>query len=138
MNASTKSGGLGGTNPFNRQAEREEAARDVVPRKNQKDNEQASDVASNVEDHDATDQGSDIAEGDPAPPVEPSETAALSAETPPPPPAKEPEARVQMNTRILADRDKRLRRYQRKYGVTRQAVVDQMVDEYLRRRGLLE
>lgn len=42
-----------------------------------------------------------------------------------------------MNTRVFADRDQRLRDYQRRHGVTRQAVVDQMVDEYLTRRGLL-
>lgn len=138
MNASTKSGGLGGTNPFSRKTEREEAARDVVPRRNQDEHEEASDVASEVVDLDDSEQASDVVGSDVITSVESAETAASSSETPPPPPAKEPAARVQMNTRILADRDKRLRRYQRKYGVTRQAVVDQMVDEYLRRRGLLE
>jgi hypothetical protein len=44
---------------------------------------------------------------------------------------------VQFNHRILSDRDKILQKYKTKHGATMQAIVDQMVDEYLDRRGLL-
>lgn len=55
----------------------------------------------------------------------------------PPPPARQRELRVQFNHRILSDRDRILQRYKNKHGATMQAIVDQMVDEYLERRGLL-
>ncbi|WP_329073515.1 hypothetical protein [Amycolatopsis sp. NBC_01480] len=57
--------------------------------------------------------------------------------TPPPPPTKEPIGRTQMNARVLTDRFKLLKKYQHKHGATMQAVVDQMLDEYLINRGLL-
>jgi hypothetical protein len=56
---------------------------------------------------------------------------------PPPPPARQRELRVQFNHRILSDRDRILQKYKTKHGATMQAIVDQMVDEYLDRRGLL-
>jgi hypothetical protein len=56
---------------------------------------------------------------------------------PPPPPARPREARVQFNHRILADRDRVLQKYKQRHDTTMQAIVDQMVDEYLGRRGLL-
>ncbi|WP_141566420.1 hypothetical protein [Pseudonocardia sp. N23] len=55
----------------------------------------------------------------------------------PPPPARDPIPRVQFNQRIRGDRRKALDLYRRQYGSTWQAVFDQMVDEYLDRRGLL-
>lgn len=60
-----------------------------------------------------------------------------TTEAPAPPPKRQPEARVQMNVRIRAERDKILHSDERQHGASRQAVVDQMVDEYLQRRGLL-
>lgn len=57
--------------------------------------------------------------------------------TAPPPPASKSAARVPLNTRILAEHDDELRAYQAEHGATRQAVVDQMVAEYLERRGRL-
>jgi len=45
--------------------------------------------------------------------------------------------RVQFNHRILTDRQELLDRYKNEHGTTMQAIVDQMVDEYLDRRGLL-
>lgn len=56
---------------------------------------------------------------------------------PPPPPARSREARVQFNHRILEKRDRVLQKYKQRHGTTMQAIVDQMVDEYLERRGLL-
>lgn len=56
---------------------------------------------------------------------------------PAPPPKAPAEARVQFNNRIKPDRRRILDRYQRKHNTTMQAIVDQMVDEYLERRGLL-
>jgi primosomal protein N'' len=44
---------------------------------------------------------------------------------------------VQFNHRIFSDRDKILQDYKTKHGTTMQAIVNQMVDEYLERRGLL-
>lgn len=67
----------------------------------------------------------------------PSEERARAPETPPPPPTREVIGRVQLNARIPADRMRALKRYQHKHGVTVQALVDQMVEEYLARRGLL-
>jgi hypothetical protein len=67
----------------------------------------------------------------------PSEQRARETETPPPPPSKEVVGRVQLNARIPADQMRALKRYQHKHGVTVQALVDQMVTEYLGRRGLL-
>lgn len=58
-------------------------------------------------------------------------------EAPPPPPARQREARVQFNHRILMDRQELLDQYKAAHGTTMQAIVDQMVDEYLDRRGLL-
>lgn len=61
-----------------------------------------------------------------------------TVDTAPAPPPKAPaEARVQFNNRIKPDRRRVLDRYQRKHNTTMQAIVDQMVDEYLERRGLL-
>lgn len=56
----------------------------------------------------------------------------------PPPPGRQREARVQFNHRILMDRHEVLEGYKATHGATWQAIVDQMVDEYLTRRGLLE
>lgn len=64
-------------------------------------------------------------------------TSATVENTAPPPPAHEPVARVQFNQRIRSDRRKALDRYRRHHGSTWQAILDQMVDEYLDRRGLL-
>lgn len=55
----------------------------------------------------------------------------------PPPPGRTKEARVQFNHRVLMDRHEILDRYKTQHGATWQAIVDQMVDEYLTRRGLL-
>lgn len=55
----------------------------------------------------------------------------------PPPPARRSPGRVQFNHRILADRDRLLQKYKNKHETTMQAILDQMVDEYLERRGLL-
>lgn len=66
---------------------------------------------------------------------QPVPTTAESA--PPPPPAKPREVRVQFNHRILSDRDRILQQYKQDHRTTMQAIVDQMVDEYLQRRGLL-
>lgn len=107
---SKQQGGLGEENPFS--SRRHAASNSVVPTSPNQGKQDASEIASNS----ATEPASEL---------------------PPPPPGKEPPARVQMNTRILGDRERLLRKYQRQHGVTRQAVVDQMVDEYLQRRGLL-
>uniref|UniRef100_UPI003F49373B hypothetical protein n=1 Tax=Amycolatopsis sp. CA-151526 TaxID=3239921 RepID=UPI003F49373B len=56
---------------------------------------------------------------------------------PAPPPAKSRDVRVQFNHRILPDRDRLLQEYKVTSKTTMQAIVDQMVDEYLARRGLL-
>jgi hypothetical protein len=65
-------------------------------------------------------------------------TNAVQAEVPPPPPPnRRSPGRVQFNHRIKADRDRLLQKYKNKHGTTMQAIVDQMVDEYLERRGLL-
>lgn len=53
-----------------------------------------------------------------------------------PPPKRRPRPRVQMNVRIDAEDDSDLRAYEEKHGASRQAVVDQMIREYLQRRGL--
>lgn len=66
-----------------------------------------------------------------------SKVASSRWEEPAPPPAKEVKGRVQMNARIFDDRMRALKKYQFKHGATFQAVVDQMVDEYLERRGLI-
>lgn len=58
-------------------------------------------------------------------------------ESAPPPPTREPEGRTQMNARVRVNRMKALKKYQHQHRATLQAVVDQMVDEYLERRGLL-
>jgi hypothetical protein len=55
----------------------------------------------------------------------------------PPPPARQQNLRAQFNHRILADREKLLQKYKQRHSTTMQAIVDQMVDEYLTRRGLL-
>lgn len=55
----------------------------------------------------------------------------------PPPPGRQREARVQFNHRILMDRHEVLEGYKAEHGATWQGIVDQMVDEYLARRGLL-
>ena len=55
----------------------------------------------------------------------------------PPPPGRQREARVQFNHRILMDRHEVLESYKTEHGATWQGIVDQMVDEYLARRGLL-
>lgn len=55
----------------------------------------------------------------------------------PPPPARQQNLRAQFNHRILADREKLLQKYKQRHNTTMQAIVDQMVDEYLDRRGLL-
>lgn len=71
---------------------------------------------------------------------EESQTVTLTADggsPPPPPPARRSAGRVQFNHRIRADRDKLLQKYKNKHGSTMQGLVDQMVDEYLQRRGLL-
>lgn len=44
---------------------------------------------------------------------------------------------MQFNHRILLDRHEVLESYKAEHGATWQAIVDQMVDEYLLRRGLL-
>lgn len=44
---------------------------------------------------------------------------------------------MQFNHRILLDRHEVLERYKAEHGATWQGIVDQMVDEYLARRGLL-
>lgn len=59
------------------------------------------------------------------------------ADAPPPPPMKRSPGRVQFNHRIRADRDRLLQKYKNKHETSMQAIVDQMVDEYLGRRGLL-
>uniref|UniRef100_UPI003F49502B hypothetical protein n=1 Tax=Amycolatopsis sp. CA-290885 TaxID=3239925 RepID=UPI003F49502B len=56
---------------------------------------------------------------------------------PAPPRTREPRGRTQMNARVLTTHFKALKRYQHKHGATLQAVVDQMVAEYLDSRGLL-
>lgn len=56
---------------------------------------------------------------------------------PPPPPTRRGPGRVQFNHRILPDRDRLLQKYKNKHDTTMQKIVDQMVDEYLDRRGLL-
>lgn len=53
------------------------------------------------------------------------------------PPRKEIVGRVQWNLRLLPEHMEKVRGYQRKYGVTLQAIADQMVTEYLDRRGLI-
>lgn len=63
--------------------------------------------------------------------------ANVGGEPAPPPPTRESEGRVQMSTRIRVDRMQALKKYQHHHHATFQAVVDQMVDEYLGRRGLL-
>lgn len=71
-------------------------------------------------------------------PLEEDEVTTPTVESAPaPPPAKSPEARVQFNNRIKPDRRHILDRYQRRHNTTMQAIVDQMVDEYLERRGLM-
>ena len=42
-----------------------------------------------------------------------------------------------MNARVRVDRMRALKKYQHQHRATFQAVIDQMVDEYLERRGLL-
>jgi hypothetical protein len=64
-------------------------------------------------------------------------STAVGESTPPPPPSREPEGRTQMNARVRVDRMRALKKYQHQHRATFQAVVDQMVDEYLQRRGLL-
>lgn len=66
-----------------------------------------------------------------------STATATETDLPPPPPAREPVGRVQFNQRILSDRRKSLDKYRRQHGATWQGLFDQMVDEYLERRGLL-
>lgn len=65
------------------------------------------------------------------------QSAVDEASTPAPPPAKPRAPRVQFNHRMLADRDDLLQSYKQAHNTTMQAIVDQMVDEYLTRRGLL-
>ncbi|SDN14263.1 hypothetical protein SAMN04488074_13635 [Lentzea albidocapillata subsp. violacea] len=61
----------------------------------------------------------------------------VDTDLPPPPPSHEPPGRAQFNQRILTDRRKALDKYRRQHGATWQGMFDQMVDEYLDRRGLL-
>jgi hypothetical protein len=61
----------------------------------------------------------------------------VSGTEPAPPPSREPTARVQFNQRMRSDYRKVLDRYRRQHGATWQGVFDQMVEEYLERRGLL-
>lgn len=44
---------------------------------------------------------------------------------------------MQFNHRVLMDRHEVLEGYKAEHGATWQGIVDQMVDEYLARRGLL-
>ena len=55
---------------------------------------------------------------------------------PPPPAVSSTEGRVGLNTRIPKSWDDALRAYQAQHGSNRQKVVDQMVREYLERRGI--
>lgn len=64
-------------------------------------------------------------------------STAVEESGPPPPPSREPVGRTQMNARVRVDRMRALKKYQHEHQATLQAVVDQMVDEYLERRGLL-
>jgi hypothetical protein len=64
-------------------------------------------------------------------------STAVEESGPPPPPSREPVGRTQMNARVRVDRMRALKKYQHEHRATLQAVVDQMVDEYLERRGLL-
>lgn len=107
MNAAT---GLGKDNPFKR---RQAAAESFLPAKPT--------VESDDEDIDST-----LAS-----------TIVSVSESPPPPPRREPEARVQFNNRMLLAHHRVLKRYIRQHGATQQATFDQMVTEYLERRGLL-
>ena len=61
----------------------------------------------------------------------------MQESAPSPPPSREPEGRTQMNARVRVDRMRALKKYQHQHQATFQAVIDQMVDEYLQRRGLL-
>jgi hypothetical protein len=67
---------------------------------------------------------------------EPEQKATVVTDAPAPP-TRELKGRVPLSARIPVDRMKLLKRYQHKYGATFQAVIDQMVDEYLERRNLL-
>ncbi|WP_410597815.1 hypothetical protein [Amycolatopsis sp. lyj-23] len=62
---------------------------------------------------------------------------AETPQAPPPPPTRRSPGRVQFNHRIRADRDRLLQKYKNKHETSMQAIVDQMVDEYLSARGLL-
>lgn len=126
----SSAGGLGGTNPF--AASRHAAAASAIPMRDTSE-ESTEDTSNETSENTSNQASNDVSMAE----TTERETAAPSADVPPPPHGREPEPRVQMNTRIFADRDRQLREYQRRHGVTRQAVVDQMVDEYLTRRGLL-
>jgi hypothetical protein len=89
-------------------------------------------VASKVASTDASVRASD----DDREEDKPVQTAVVET-PPPPPPARQREPRVQFNHRILEKRDRVLQKYKQRHGTTMQAIVDQMVDEYLERRGLL-
>lgn len=119
----TPAAGLGKEDPFRR---RQQAAESFIPRPA-------------TAEPDASELASVLASARKSADQRPSEpdSAGSSLKQPAPPPVKEPTGRTQMNVRITVDRMKALKQYQRKHGATFQAVVDQMVDEYLERRGLL-
>lgn len=119
--------GLGSEDPFSR---RDVAAQAFIPKGRPVEDDEGPDqrilndstVASNYAsiDGEGKEENVPVVVSDPAPP----------------PASSEPVGRTQMNARVLTDRFRVLKRYQRAHGATLQAVVDQMVDEYLRRRGL--
>ena len=135
--------GLGGVDPFARR--RDEAAQKFLPTKPPPEDddegvdqgEQPPETASNSASTNASNAGT-VGAG-PSKEDKPVPTPTVTAESgqPPPPPSREPEARVQFNQRIKGDRRRVLDKYRRQHGSTWQAVFDQMVDEYLERRGLL-
>lgn len=119
----TPAAGLGQDDPFRR---RQQAAESFIP-------------SPAAAEPDTSEEASTLASSRRGAAQRPSErvSAGSSSKKPAPPPVKEPTGRTQMNVRISVDRMKALKQYQRKHGATFQAVVDQMVDEYLERRGLL-
>ena len=127
--------GLGDEDPF---ARRQAAANKFLPPKPPADDEDESEDHEKQSPKEASNNASnsDSVSGD----VDTKEKSVGSTaveESAPPPPTREPEGRTQMNARIRVDRMRALKKYQHKHGATLQAVVDQMVDEYLERRGML-
>jgi len=121
--------GLGGEDPFSRRAA---AGAAFIPKtKPAADDE---DSSPNQRDDITSINASGVASIDEETPVT---STVVQESAPSPPPPREPEGRTQMNARVRVDRMRALKKYQHQHRTTFQAVVDQMVDEYLQRRGLL-